>query len=179
LICTGVILKPNSPQNVIFLVFGEAVARIDKPFKDKYPCVDWRDVNDFRNNIVQDYVGIDDATCVGCNTGKSGSARKRDGCCPGICFMNSSRFKAIIYDQYIKYRDERTEEVRCGYIYAEAEDENRRWPGRHELYQIEEIIRTKKGKTRPIIPGTCRHRLKIFASLGPILYRVFFIFLAC
>jgi hypothetical protein len=41
-------------------MIGEAVASIDKPFRDLYPSVDWREVKDFRNIIVHDYFGIDD-----------------------------------------------------------------------------------------------------------------------
>jgi uncharacterized protein with HEPN domain len=37
------ILKPNTLLNGIFFI-GEAVARIDKSFKDKHPSVDWREV---------------------------------------------------------------------------------------------------------------------------------------
>lgn len=44
-----------------FSIIGEAVARIEKPFRDRYPSVDWREVKDFRNFIVHDYFGIDDA----------------------------------------------------------------------------------------------------------------------
>jgi uncharacterized protein with HEPN domain len=43
-----------------FSIIGEAVARIDKPFRDLHPSIDWRQVKDFRNIIVHDYFGIDD-----------------------------------------------------------------------------------------------------------------------
>jgi uncharacterized protein with HEPN domain len=44
-----------------FSIIGEAVARIDGPFKDLHPLIDWRQVKDFRNIIVHDYFGIDDS----------------------------------------------------------------------------------------------------------------------
>jgi hypothetical protein len=49
------------PSNEISPLFGEAAARIDKSFRDLHPSVDWRQVKDFRNIIVHDYFGIDDA----------------------------------------------------------------------------------------------------------------------
>ncbi|GGB05210.1 HepT-like ribonuclease domain-containing protein [Puia dinghuensis] len=42
-------LKTKHAVERNFLIIGEAVARIDKPFRDKYPSVDWREVKDFRN----------------------------------------------------------------------------------------------------------------------------------
>jgi uncharacterized protein with HEPN domain len=53
-------LKTKHAVERIFSIIGEAVARIDKPFRDKYPSVDWCEVKDFRNIIVHDYFGIDD-----------------------------------------------------------------------------------------------------------------------
>jgi len=53
-------LKTKHAVERNFSIIGEAVARIDKPFRDKYPPVDWREVKDFRNIIVHDYFGIDD-----------------------------------------------------------------------------------------------------------------------
>jgi len=53
-------LKTKHAVERNFSIIGEAVARIDKPFRDKYPSVDWREVKDFRNIIVHDYFGIDD-----------------------------------------------------------------------------------------------------------------------
>lgn len=53
-------LKTKHAVKRNFSIIGEAVARIDKPFKDKYSSVDWRQVKDFRNIIVHDYFGIDD-----------------------------------------------------------------------------------------------------------------------
>ena len=32
-----------------------------KSFKDKHPDIDWREVKDFRNILIHDYFGIDDA----------------------------------------------------------------------------------------------------------------------
>ena len=53
-------LKTKHAVERNFSIIGEAVARIDKSFKDQYPSVDWREVKDFRNIIVHDYFGIDD-----------------------------------------------------------------------------------------------------------------------
>ena len=53
-------LKTKHAVERNFSIIGEAVARIDKSFKDIYPSVDWREVKDFRNIIVHDYFGIDD-----------------------------------------------------------------------------------------------------------------------
>ena len=53
-------LKTRHAVERNFSIIGEAVARIDKTFRDKYPSVDWREVKDFRNIIVHDYFSIDD-----------------------------------------------------------------------------------------------------------------------
>jgi uncharacterized protein with HEPN domain len=53
-------LKTKHAVERNFSIIGEAVARIDKPFKDLHTTVDWRQVKDFRNIIVHDYFGIDD-----------------------------------------------------------------------------------------------------------------------
>jgi uncharacterized protein with HEPN domain len=37
-------LKTKHAVERNFSIIGEAVARIDKPFRDKYPSVDWREV---------------------------------------------------------------------------------------------------------------------------------------
>ena len=54
-------LKTRHAVERNFSIIGEAVARIDKPFRDLHPSIDWRQVKDFRNIIVHDYFGIDDA----------------------------------------------------------------------------------------------------------------------
>jgi uncharacterized protein with HEPN domain len=53
-------LKTKHAVERNFSIIGEAVARIDKSFKDKYSSINWREVKDFRNIIVHDYFGIDD-----------------------------------------------------------------------------------------------------------------------
>jgi uncharacterized protein with HEPN domain len=53
-------LKTKHAVERNFEIIGEAVARIDKPFRDKYPFVDWREVKDFRDFVIHDYFGIDD-----------------------------------------------------------------------------------------------------------------------
>ena len=53
-------LKTRHAVERNFSIIGEAVARIDKSFRDLHPTVDWRQVKDFRNIIVHDYFGIDD-----------------------------------------------------------------------------------------------------------------------
>ncbi len=54
-------LKTKHAVERNFSIIGEAVARIDKSFKDKHPDIDWREVKDFRNILIHDYFGIDDA----------------------------------------------------------------------------------------------------------------------
>ena len=54
-------LKTRHAVERNFSIIGEAVARIDKSFRDQHPSIDWRQVKDFRNIIVHDYFGIDDA----------------------------------------------------------------------------------------------------------------------
>jgi uncharacterized protein with HEPN domain len=54
-------LKTKHAVERNFSIIGEAVARIDKSFKDRHSSVDWREVKDFRNIIVHDYFGIDDS----------------------------------------------------------------------------------------------------------------------
>ena len=54
-------LKTRHAVERNFSIIGEAVARIDKPFRDLHSSIDWRQVKDFRNIIVHDYFGIDDA----------------------------------------------------------------------------------------------------------------------
>jgi uncharacterized protein with HEPN domain len=53
-------LKTKHAVERNFSIIGEAVARIDKSFKDSHPSIVWREVKDFRNIIVHDYFGIDD-----------------------------------------------------------------------------------------------------------------------
>src|ERR1700743_2400764 len=53
-------LKTKHAVERNFSIIGEAVARIDKPFRDLHPSIDWREIKDFRNIIVHDYFGIDD-----------------------------------------------------------------------------------------------------------------------
>jgi uncharacterized protein with HEPN domain len=45
-------LKTKHAVERNFSIIGEAVARIDKSFKETHPSVDWREVKDFRNIIV-------------------------------------------------------------------------------------------------------------------------------
>jgi len=44
-----------------FMIIGEAVARLPEEFKQTYDAIDWRLIKDFRNVMVHDYFGIDDA----------------------------------------------------------------------------------------------------------------------
>jgi uncharacterized protein with HEPN domain len=53
-------LKTKHAVERNFSIIGKAVARIDKPFRDLHPTIDWRQIKDFRNFIVHDYFGIDD-----------------------------------------------------------------------------------------------------------------------
>src|SRR5260221_5749912 len=52
-------LKTKHAVERNFSIIGEAVARIDKPFRDKYPSVDWREVKKIRKIIIHDYFSID------------------------------------------------------------------------------------------------------------------------
>ncbi|WP_442795516.1 HepT-like ribonuclease domain-containing protein [Pelobium manganitolerans] len=44
-----------------FEIIGEAVSRLSTDFKDNHPEVDWRILKDFRNFIIHEYFGIDNA----------------------------------------------------------------------------------------------------------------------
>ena len=48
-------LKTKHAVERNFSIIGEAVARIDKSFRDEHSSGDWREVKDFRNIIVHDY----------------------------------------------------------------------------------------------------------------------------
>jgi uncharacterized protein with HEPN domain len=42
-----------------FIIIGEAVARLPEDFRKQHKHLNWRQVKDFRNVIVNDYFGID------------------------------------------------------------------------------------------------------------------------
>jgi uncharacterized protein with HEPN domain len=42
-----------------FEIIGEAVSHIDQEFKETYPEIAWRDMSDFRNFLIHDYMDID------------------------------------------------------------------------------------------------------------------------
>lgn len=42
-----------------FEIIGEAVSNIDEEFKKTLPDIEWRDMNDFRNFLIHDYMDID------------------------------------------------------------------------------------------------------------------------
>lgn len=42
-----------------FEIIGEAVSNIDEEFKKTLPNIEWRDMNDFRNFLIHDYMDID------------------------------------------------------------------------------------------------------------------------
>lgn len=44
-----------------FEIIGEAVSRLSTDFKDNHPEIDWRILKDFRNFIIHEYFGIDNA----------------------------------------------------------------------------------------------------------------------
>ncbi|TDW97461.1 HepT-like ribonuclease domain-containing protein [Dinghuibacter silviterrae] len=54
-------LKTKHAVERNFAIIGEAVARIDASYKSLHSDIDWRQVKDFRNILVHDYFGIDDA----------------------------------------------------------------------------------------------------------------------
>jgi len=40
-------------------VIGEAVKKIPKAQKDKYPDIPWREIADMRNKLIHEYFGVD------------------------------------------------------------------------------------------------------------------------
>jgi len=42
-----------------FEIIGEAVNNIDEEFKKTNPNIEWRDMSDFRNFLIHDYMDID------------------------------------------------------------------------------------------------------------------------
>ena len=42
-----------------FEVIGEATTRIDEVFKERHSDIEWRDLTDFRNFLIHDYIDID------------------------------------------------------------------------------------------------------------------------
>ena len=42
-----------------FEIIGEAVNNIDEDFKKIIPDIEWRDISDFRNFLIHDYMDID------------------------------------------------------------------------------------------------------------------------
>ncbi len=42
-----------------FEVMGEAASRLDSEFKHKYQTIEWRDIVDFRNFLIHDYIDVD------------------------------------------------------------------------------------------------------------------------
>ena len=44
-----------------FLIIGEAVSKLETDFKERHTQLDWRQIKDFRNLLVYDYMGVDDA----------------------------------------------------------------------------------------------------------------------
>lgn len=42
-----------------FEIIGEAVTRIDSEFKKTHPEIEWRDMSDFRNFLIHDYIDVD------------------------------------------------------------------------------------------------------------------------
>lgn len=45
-----------------FEIIGEASGRLTNQFKVKYNSINWRDVKDFRNQLIHDYFGTDYST---------------------------------------------------------------------------------------------------------------------
>ena len=42
-----------------FEIIGEAVSNIDEDFKKTIPDIEWKDMSDFRNFLIHDYMDID------------------------------------------------------------------------------------------------------------------------
>lgn len=42
-----------------FEIIGEATMRIDTVFKEQHPEIEWRDISDFRNFLIHDYIDVD------------------------------------------------------------------------------------------------------------------------
>jgi uncharacterized protein with HEPN domain len=42
-----------------FEIIGEAVTRIEPSFKETNSSIEWRDMSDFRNFLIHDYIDVD------------------------------------------------------------------------------------------------------------------------
>lgn len=42
-----------------FEIIGEATTRLDAKFKNEHAEIEWRDISDFRNFLIHDYMDID------------------------------------------------------------------------------------------------------------------------
>jgi len=54
-----------------FEIIGEAVSHIDQEFKDTYPEIEWRDMSDFRNFLIHDYMDVDLKIVWNCMTNET------------------------------------------------------------------------------------------------------------
>jgi uncharacterized protein with HEPN domain len=52
-------LKTRYAVERSFTIIGEAVARVPDDFKKQHTQINWRQVKDFRNFLVHDYMGIE------------------------------------------------------------------------------------------------------------------------
>ena len=83
-------LKTKHAVERNFSIIGEAVARIDERFRDKYPSVDWREVKDFRNIIIHDSFVIDDAIVWDIINLNLDQLEKGNCCYPGTYFITDA-----------------------------------------------------------------------------------------
>lgn len=42
-----------------FEIIGEAVGKLSKELKDRFPDIPWQDIKDFRNLLAHEYFGVD------------------------------------------------------------------------------------------------------------------------
>ena len=54
-------LKTRHAVERNFEIIGEAASRIPESYKTIYPHIEWRIIKDFRNFIIHDYFGINNA----------------------------------------------------------------------------------------------------------------------
>jgi uncharacterized protein with HEPN domain len=40
-------------------VIGEAVSKIPLTFRSQYPIIPWKSINDMRNKLIHEYIGVD------------------------------------------------------------------------------------------------------------------------